>query len=78
MIRALKEVGYTGVWLYEIDYNCPKTIIRDRDLECEHFVRNAIEVLQNEPITIFQRRSPTSASGIKAKITDCVSVIFCF
>lgn len=58
MIRALKEIGYTGVWLYEIDYNCPNTIIRDRDLECEDFVRNATEVLQNEPITVFSNPKP--------------------
>lgn len=58
MLKALKEIGYTGAWLYEIDYNCPKTIIRDRDLECEDFVRNATEVLQNKPITIFSKPKP--------------------
>lgn len=41
LINALRDVGYKGVWLYEIDYACPKSIIRNRDLRCADFSENA-------------------------------------
>ncbi len=53
IIKALLDVGYNGIWLYEIDFQCPWTIHRDRDLNCHDFVRNADEVLNNKKITIF-------------------------
>ena len=53
LLGALKDVGYSGTWLYEIRYNCPKTIIRNRDLTNEDFVRNAHEVFENKKITVF-------------------------
>lgn len=65
LISALDEVGYDGVWLYEIDYRCPKTIIRDRDLVCEDFVRNAKEVLEGEQITVFSTPKPDLPSWKK-------------
>ena len=40
IIKSLKEVGYTGVWMYEIRFTCPNTILRDRDLSCDDFVKN--------------------------------------
>lgn len=53
LLQAFKDVGYSGVWLYEIGFSCPHTIIRDRDLNCDDFVRNANEIFNNKPITIF-------------------------
>lgn len=44
MIADLKEVGYSGVWLYEISLNCPWTIVRDRNLTCQDFSENADEL----------------------------------
>jgi len=55
IIKSLKAVGYNGVWMYEIRFACPNTIIRDRDLNCEDFVRNAKELFENKPITIFSK-----------------------
>ncbi len=53
ILSALKEVGYTGPWLYEIGFDCPKTIQRPRKLTCEDFVRNANEIFENKKITTF-------------------------
>ena len=56
ILNSLKGVGYSGVWMYEIRFACPKTIIRDRDLVCEDFVRNAKEIFENKPITVFAKQ----------------------
>ena len=53
LIEALEGIGYKGAWLYEIDYECPKTIIRSRSLTNEDFVRNARELLEGKTPTIF-------------------------
>ena len=53
ILNALKEIDYKGIWLYEIDMRCPKTIIRPRDLTVEDFIKNANEVFENKEITIF-------------------------
>ncbi|MBP3360282.1 MAG: sugar phosphate isomerase/epimerase [Clostridia bacterium] len=53
VLQALKAVGYSGAWLYEISFSCPETIIRDRDLSCDDFVKNARELFENKPITVF-------------------------
>lgn len=55
IIKALKNVGYDEMWLYEIDFECPYTISRDRNLVCEDFVRNANELFANKPVTIFSK-----------------------
>lgn len=53
ILTALKETGYNGVWMYEVRFACPNTILRDRDLNCEDFVKNAKEVFDNKEITVF-------------------------
>lgn len=53
ILKALKEIDYQGIWLYEIDRECPKTIIRPRRIEFSDFIRNAREVFENKEITIF-------------------------
>lgn len=58
LIGALKEVGYHGVWLYEIGFKCPNSIIRDRDMTHEDFVRNAAELFAGKAPTIFATHLP--------------------
>ena len=58
ILGALKEVGYKGPWLYEIDFATPKTIIRERDLTAEDFVRNATELFEGKDFTIFSTPKP--------------------
>lgn len=53
IISALKSIGYNGAWLYEISLGCPWTIKRPRDLTYEDFYRNAMELFENKPLTIF-------------------------
>ncbi len=53
ILSAFKDIGYNGVWLYEIGFSCPKTIIRDRALKCDDFVKNAKELFENKSITVF-------------------------
>lgn len=58
VVDALKEINYSGVWMYEIGFACPKTILRDRDLTPYDFKRNATEVLNKEKITVFSTPKP--------------------
>lgn len=53
ILQAFRDIDYTGVWLYEIGFSCPKTILRERDLTCQDFVRNARQLFGNQPITVF-------------------------
>jgi len=53
VIKALDEVNYKGVWMYEISYECPNTISRPRNLNCEDFARNAKELFAGQKPTIF-------------------------
>ncbi len=54
--KGLVDSGYKGVWLYEIGLKTPKTIIRDRDLTFDDFVKNANEVFNNKPLTVLGRQ----------------------
>lgn len=56
VLEAFKDIGYDGIWLYEIGFVCPISIIRDRDLTCDDFVRNAKELFENKEITVFSRQ----------------------
>lgn len=58
ILRALKEVGYTGVWMYEVPFGTPKTILRPRDLTCADFRRNADEVFSGKPVTVISTPKP--------------------
>ena len=58
LIAALREMDYSGVWLYEIGFKCPKTILRPRDLTCEDFARNARELFAGEELTVFSDPKP--------------------
>lgn len=44
ILEALGEVGYTGPWLYEVSYKCPRPKDDKYGLTCESFVKNAMEL----------------------------------
>ncbi len=54
LYSALKQAGYSGVWLYELGFTTPKSLLgrRSRDLTCEDFVRNANEIFEGKSLTI--------------------------
>ena len=52
LMDGLDEIGYTGVFMYELGFSAPKTILRPRDLTAEDFVRNAEELMARGPITV--------------------------
>jgi len=58
ILKALEETGYEGPWLYELGFQCPKTIFRDRDLNCEDIARNARELFAGRAPTVFSRPKP--------------------
>ena len=58
LYSTLKEAGYAGAWLYELGFDSPSSITRERALTCKDFVRNATEIFENKPITVFGKRKP--------------------
>ena len=54
--NALLKVGYTGPWLYELGLKAPKSIIRERDLTAYDVYNNAVEIMNNKPITTICER----------------------
>lgn len=51
IISAIKEINYSGSWLYEISLGAPWTIVRPRDLTYEDFCKNAAELFEGKPLT---------------------------
>ena len=51
-LNVLKSADYNGPWLYEVRFEAPKTILRDRNLTTDDFVRNAKEIFLNEKLTV--------------------------
>lgn len=47
VVKALEDVGYNGVWLYEIAFEAPDTITRDKVLTCKDFAENAKKIFEN-------------------------------
>lgn len=58
MLEKFREIGYKGVWMYEISLKCPKTIIRNRDLEFCDFRTNADNIFANKPQPVLSRHKP--------------------
>ena len=58
VLNALNEIGYKGIWLYEIDFKLSKTIIRPRELNCYDFIRNANEIFENRELTVISKPKP--------------------
>ncbi len=48
MFETFKEIGYGGVWLYEMGLKCPATIVRDRDLTFDDFYDNAMQIFSQK------------------------------
>lgn len=55
VLKALKEVGYNGPWLYEVHFKTPDTIKRSRMLCCEDIARNAKELFEGKEITLINK-----------------------
>ena len=51
ILEGLKNVGYKGVWMYEVGLGIPRTLTRSRNLEFDDFVRNAKEIFEGKEIT---------------------------
>lgn len=58
LYETLIERGYRGPWMYEMRFDNPGTIIRERDLVCEDFVRNANEIFEHRPRTVISKPKP--------------------
>ncbi len=58
LYAAIKATGYRGPWLYELGFECPATILRNRDLTCADFARNANEIFEGKDLTVIARRKP--------------------
>jgi len=54
ILNAFKDINYNGVWMYEINFKCPNSISRSRDLTCSDFKRNAMEIFENRPLSIIK------------------------
>ena len=52
LLDALDEIGYKGVWMYEVGFDCPASLTRPRRLNCRDFVENAQ--------ALFARRAPAA------------------
>ena len=50
--NGLKEVGYNGVWMYELGFKSPRTLTRSRDLDFSDFYNNAMEIMSGKPLTV--------------------------
>lgn len=52
LYQALCEVGYNGVWMYELGLKTPNSIVRERELTRSDFVANAREIFDGKPLTV--------------------------
>lgn len=52
ILKALGEVGYGGVWLYELSFEAPPSILRPRTLSCADIVENARSLFQGSVPTV--------------------------
>ena len=50
--HTLCDIGFSGVWMYEVEFKAPASIMRPRDLNCADFLRNAEEIFENKPLTV--------------------------
>lgn len=55
LISTLKEVNYQGIWLYELAFVLPKTLYRERELNCGDIRKNADELFQGKELTILSK-----------------------
>ena len=62
ILSALKEINYSGAWLYEINLDAPNSIVRPRALTYGYFYKNAQELFSGKPLT----KISTPVEGLKA------------
>ena len=48
ILQALRDVDYKGIWLYELEFESTKRITRERDLTCDDFYKNAMEIFSGK------------------------------
>lgn len=58
LMEALKSIKYDGVFMYEIGFEAPATIIRSRNLTAADFRNNANELFNGEELTVFSTPKP--------------------
>ena len=58
VMAALEKIGYGGSFMYEISYRCPKTILRNRNLEAADFALNAKELFEGKNLTVISTPKP--------------------
>jgi sugar phosphate isomerase/epimerase len=63
ILAALREVGYQGVWMYEVGPKCPEHILRDRDVTIADLARNAQELFAGQIPTRFSKDHPDPPLG---------------
>lgn len=47
-MKKFNTIGYKGVWMYEVSLKCPKSIVRDRDLNFADFYENAMSLFSGK------------------------------
>lgn len=52
LYNDLLNAGYDGPWLYEIGFDAPSSIKRERKLTCVDFRKNADEIFTHSPLTV--------------------------
>lgn len=57
----MHDIDSDGMWLYELGFECPETLHRDRFLDCKDIARNADEIFNGKKFTILSK--PTSEFG---------------
>ena len=57
LYQALREVGYNGVWMYELGLKTPSSIVREHELTRTDFVTNAQEIFEGKPLTVHGTRA---------------------
>ena len=56
LYNALREIGYNGVWMYELGLPSPNSIVRERVLTRIDFVNNGREIFEGKPLTVLGTR----------------------
>ena len=51
VMKKFGEIGYNGVWMYELSMDTPPSIVRKRKLEYADFYKNAVELYNGETLT---------------------------
>ena len=58
VLTILRDIGYSGPWMYELSLACPKTILRDRALTHADLAQNAKELFEGKTPTVISKPKP--------------------